>query len=229
MKGVILGSGITGLAAAIKTGYPIYEFKDVPGGICRSYSKLGYHFDNGGGHWIFGDQSIKNVIHSFSPVINYTRKAAVKIDTTIDYPIQKYFEEEEPVSVGSMKSWLRSKFGNQLCQLFFYPFNNKYTAELYDSIVQDDPLKSPDPREPGYNDKFSYPVAGLDDLVDNMAKKCTIHYGKKAVNINERDLTFSINSRCAINHKLRISCLLSFFNCLYKNIVHRRQHFPSSF
>lgn len=68
-KTVILGGGMTGLAAGYASGLPIYEASERPGGICSSYySRPGdstsyaqppadgeaYRFELGGGHWIFG-------------------------------------------------------------------------------------------------------------------------------------------------------------------------------
>ena len=50
----IVGAGMTGLAAGITTRFPVLESRDVPGGVCASYHRQGYHFEVGGGHWIFG-------------------------------------------------------------------------------------------------------------------------------------------------------------------------------
>ena len=34
---LILGAGVTGLAAGYASGWPVYEAADAPGGICSSY------------------------------------------------------------------------------------------------------------------------------------------------------------------------------------------------
>jgi protoporphyrinogen oxidase len=184
MKTIILGAGMTGLAAGIKTGATIYEALDKPGGICRSYCKNGYVFERGGGHWIFGSNDMRQFIERYDNVIDRERKASVYYNQFLEYPIQTSLSRHEEFNSWSMKGWLTRKFGTELCQTFFYPFNAKYTDGLYDRVIQDDPAKTPDPRGKGYNDTFYYPVNGLDNLSDQMAKKCDIRYGKEAVAID---------------------------------------------
>lgn len=192
MRGIILGAGMTGLAAGYKTGYPIYEASDQPGGICRSYFKQGYLFDNGGGHWIFGSGEVFNFLNKFSKFEFYKRDAGVYFNTIMPYPIQGYLEKEDAVTAGSMKSWMRVKFSNELCKMFFHPFNKKYTDGMYDSIIQDDPGKSPDPRGSGYNDTFAYPTRGLSTMVDKLAGESEIRYNKEAavVDLEKKVVTF---------------------------------------
>jgi hypothetical protein len=60
---------MTGLAAGMASGWPVFEAAESPGGICSSYyvrphtdvrlpalpaDGEAYHFELGGGHWIFG-------------------------------------------------------------------------------------------------------------------------------------------------------------------------------
>ena len=106
---LILGGGITGLAAGLVSGLPVFEAQDVPGGICSSYylkpgstKKLfkapedeeAYRFEIGGGHWIFGgDPVILRYIKSLTPVKSYKRKSAVyfsKKGLYVPYPIQNH-------------------------------------------------------------------------------------------------------------------------------------------
>ena len=184
MKIVILGAGITGLAAGYKTRGTIYEAEGSPGGICRSYYDNGYRFEKGGGHWIFGaDLEVMDFLMQFASFIPYKRNAGVYINKTFPYPIQKYFDIEEAVDVGTMQSWLRDRFGSAMCRLFFYPFNEKYTAGLYDKIAPQDAFKNPT-RGEGYNDTFLYPELGLDSMIDTIARGIDIRYHKKAVSIN---------------------------------------------
>lgn len=185
MDRIIIGAGFAGLAAGLKTGYPIFEMDVSPGGICRSYRKDGFHFDFGGGHWIFGDPRIKEYIQKFVDLKEYPRRAGVHICQIFEYPIQKYFEGAEPVAnPGSLKEWMSKKFSPEACRLFFHPFNEKYTAGLYDLIIQDDEKKSPSIWQLGYNDVFSYPTVGLDDLCNKMAKRLDISYQKELVKIS---------------------------------------------
>lgn len=69
----ILGAGMTGLAAGVASGAPIYEAAPIPGGICASYYMRphgtailhdapadgeAYRFELGGGHWMFGADAV---------------------------------------------------------------------------------------------------------------------------------------------------------------------------
>src|SRR5271155_3982526 len=92
-KTVILGGGMTGLAAGMASGLPVYEAAPYPGGICASYymrpqtsERLheepadgeAYHFEVGGGHWIFGgDPAVIEFIRSMVKVQTYNRRASV--------------------------------------------------------------------------------------------------------------------------------------------------------
>lgn len=104
---IIIGGGVTGLAAGLKSGLKVYEAQEVPGGICSSYymragSELtefvspeddeAYRFEIGGGHWIFGgDPEILNFIKFLTPVKEYSRISSVyfsDLDLYVPYPIQ---------------------------------------------------------------------------------------------------------------------------------------------
>lgn len=106
-KNVIIGGGVTGLAAGYNSEIPVYEAKSVPGGICSSYymkagenkpiysapeDKDAYRFEIGGGHWIFGgDPVVLHFIKSLTPVKSYSRKSAVYFPDDgifVPYPIQ---------------------------------------------------------------------------------------------------------------------------------------------
>lgn len=109
MGNFILGAGMTGLAAGIASGLPVYEAVEAPGGICSSYyirpgdSKRfntapengeAYRFEMGGGHWIFGgDPLVLRFISSLTPVKSYTRKSSVYFpekELFVPYPIQNH-------------------------------------------------------------------------------------------------------------------------------------------
>lgn len=106
-EGLILGGGMTGLAAGTASGISVYESEENPGGICSSYyiqpgerkrlyipPKNGeaYRFEIGGGHWIFGgDPLVLHFIRSMVQVKTHTRKSAVFLpdnDRFIPYPLQ---------------------------------------------------------------------------------------------------------------------------------------------
>ena len=109
MKAIILGAGMTGLAAGYASGLPVYEAQEAPGGICSSYyvrpgsdKRLhvapedgeAYRFEIGGGHWIFGgDPLVLRFIRSLTPVKSYRRRSVVFFpdrDLFVPYPIQNH-------------------------------------------------------------------------------------------------------------------------------------------
>ncbi len=103
----ILGGGVTGLAAGVASGRPVYEAAEAPGGICSSYyvrpggtQRLrqapadgeAYRFEIGGGHWIFGgDPAVLRFIRGLTPVRAYRRRSAVYFREEarfVPYPLQ---------------------------------------------------------------------------------------------------------------------------------------------
>jgi protoporphyrinogen oxidase len=112
---MILGAGMTGLAAGWASGLPVYEAEQSPGGICSSYyirpnteERLhdapqdgeAYRFEIGGGHWIFGgDPLVLRFIRSLTPVKQYSRKSSVYFPDTkvsVPYPIQNSLKHLDP-------------------------------------------------------------------------------------------------------------------------------------
>jgi protoporphyrinogen oxidase len=108
-KVIILGAGVTGLAAGLASGLPLYELTEVPGGICASYYLVpgeqtrlytcprdgeAYRFEIGGGHWLWGgDALILRFLRSMTAFKSYPRNAAVYLPNqtlTIPYPIQNH-------------------------------------------------------------------------------------------------------------------------------------------
>lgn len=106
---VILGAGVTGLAAGMASGFPVFEARPVTGGICSSYyvrpdstrrltahPREGdvYRFEYGGGHWIFGgDPAVLNLIESLAPTRSYSRSSAVFFpdhNLYVPYPLQNH-------------------------------------------------------------------------------------------------------------------------------------------
>jgi protoporphyrinogen oxidase len=207
MKGFVLGAGVTGLAAGIKTGFPVFEKNNKPGGLCRSYQKDGYHFEQGGGHWIFGEGQGRDFVKDRVQLIDYERKAGVLFDQIFQYPIQNVLNEESWHLPSSFKGWLFNKFGNDMCRMFFFPFNKKYTAGLYDDIIQDDPAKTPAQGGKGYNVTFGYPVNNLSGLIDVMASENKIVTGEEINHINIYDKYFTTKSGIVVEYDKLISTL----------------------
>lgn len=234
-KTIILGGGITGLSAGYVSGLTVYEARETAGGICTSYyMKKGdkkrsfesptddesYHFEIGGGHWVFGgDPIIKRFINALSPFKKYSRKAGVYLPDQkimVPYPIQnnlhsldkkianealhQLLEQKTDSKIETFEHWLKASFGETLCNLFFYPFHDLYTAKLYKQIIPQDPHKSPINKEEivagfhgkastnvGYNPTFIYPEKGLDNLVRKLAERCDIRYDKKVTKIDSKN------------------------------------------
>lgn len=219
-----LGAGLSGLPvfeAAENPGGICSSYYVRPGDRTRTSSAPEdgncYRFEVGGGHWIFGgDPVVRNLIQSLTGVRSYARKSSVwlpKKDLMVPYPIQSHLgclgpelagrclrEIVEAASarknVQTMGDWLRTNFGKTLCDLFFVPFHNLYTAGLFERIAPQDAYKSPvnlghviqgtftSSPAAGYNTTFIYPAEGLNVLAQRMAAACDVRYGKRAVKID---------------------------------------------
>jgi protoporphyrinogen oxidase len=227
----ILGGGVTGLAAGLTSSLPVFEAAEAPGGICSSYyvrpgerARLAaapgdgeaYHFEIGGGHWIFGgDPAVLRFIRSLTEVSRYARRSSVYFPDTrryVPYPLQNHLrcldqelagralvEMARPQSpFRTMKEWLEQSFGPTLCELFFEPFHALYTGGLYERIAPQDDYKSPvnlaavirgafaQAPPAGYNVTYVYPADGLNTLAQRMADSCDVRYGKRAARIDAR-------------------------------------------
>lgn len=235
---LILGGGISGLAAGLSTGWPVFEAENKPGGICSSYSIDGYRFEIGGGHWIFGaDDASLSFIKRFTHLKDYVRHSSVyfnKENLAVPYPIQnnlrfldksittrvlKEISNASHNSFSTMKEWLEAQFGLTLCKLFFYPFHDLYTANLYEKIAPQEAHKSPvdtklvmqgaknDTPSVGYNKTFVYPKEGLNSLTQRMAKGCNIHYGKRVVKIDAKEKKVYFFDKSIISYNQLISTL----------------------
>lgn len=251
---IILGAGMTGLAAGMLSGMPVYEASDNSGGICSSYymqpgrhrclypnsDRDAYRFEVGGGHWIWCNEPlVQRLIRSITPMKSYVRRAAVYFcdkGLLVPYPIQNHLRYLEPQvaaqalgeiveasrseqPVVTMAEWLRANFGKTLCELFFDPFHELYTAGLHKSIAPQEARKSPldlplsirgafeDVPPVGYNVSFLYPTGGLDMLARRMAAKCNIHYNKRAMRVEPKDKTVYFEDGSAIHYEALFSTL----------------------
>lgn len=245
---MILGAGITGLCAGFQRTRTIYEGLNSPGGLCASYylgpngatdRRRSYRFERGGGHWIFGDdKTLLGKLKLLSPVKKYARKASVYFpqrDLYVPYPLQNhlYFfpksirekvqqdmlqplSKEVPVI---LHEWLIYNFGRTLCQLFFLPFHELYTAGLSRKITTQDLYKIPSSRAAmiqglnkktspvGYNTTYVYPKQGLDHLMKQLEDQCAIMYNKKAVRIDIVKKKVHFNDGSQVAYKKLISTI----------------------
>lgn len=252
---VILGGGVTGLAAGIASGGLVLEAEETPGGICASYymgvrsgrvyphppdQEPAFRFERGGGHWIFGgDPAVLRFISRLSPCQRYTRNSAVYFpqwDLYVPFPLQNHLAflpkevaaralEEMVAQPGSaagaetMAQWLEKAFGPTLCELFFFPFHELYTAGLYRAVAPQDPYKTPlhvptvirgafgQPEPVGYNQTFIYPEQGLDHLVRSLASACRLQTSSPVRRIDLRERTLHLEDRTIIGYEHLISTL----------------------
>lgn len=253
MSNYILGAGITGLTAGVATKWPIFEGAEIAGGISTSYyvrpgsnkrlaqmPKDGnaYHFDNGGGHWIFSaDKNIKAFLSKFTYIKSYDRRSSVYFPEKgmyVPYPAQnnlRYFDRKvtekilreisgkrKPALV-TMKDWMLYNFGPTLCELFFYPFHQLYTADLYKRIVPQEAYKTPvnismvikgaktKVSPVGYNATFAYPKEGLDVLIKRIAQKCNIRYRKQIRKFDVKNKKIYFSDGGSAKYNMLISTL----------------------
>jgi protoporphyrinogen oxidase len=111
---VVLGAGVTGLAAGIASCGLVAEGLPLPGGICRSYyvrpgknkamarcppDGEAYRFEVGGGHWIFGgDRAAIRLLRGFCTLKTYRRRAGVYFadrGLAVPYPLQDHLDALE--------------------------------------------------------------------------------------------------------------------------------------
>ncbi|UCC95672.1 MAG: FAD-dependent oxidoreductase [Candidatus Omnitrophota bacterium] len=198
-----------------------------------------YRFEIAGGHWIFGaDESILQFIRKFTSFKSYRRRSAVYFSEEglyVPYPLQnnlrflrKRIAKEalkelsspsKDLSATTMKEWLTKNFGLTLCKLFFWPFNDTFTAGLYEHIKPQDFYKTPidssliiqgfesEVPPAGYNITFVYPEGGLDVLIRGMAEKCNITYKKRVTKIDVRSKDVYFADGSIVSYKKLISTL----------------------
>jgi protoporphyrinogen oxidase len=114
-ENLIVGAGVTGLAAAWESGAHILEAQEGPGGLCASYyvragtaerqrlapaERDAYRFEVGGGHWIFGgDPQVVEFLKELAPLKSYRRRAAVFFPDRkllAPYPLQNHLDHLGP-------------------------------------------------------------------------------------------------------------------------------------
>jgi protoporphyrinogen oxidase len=129
---LVLGAGMTGLAAGFASGWPVFEAEASAGGICSSYyvrardvRRLGvtpddgeaYRFEIGGGHWIFGgDPVLSRFIRSLTPVKSYERLSSVffpEWNLYVPYPLQNHLSYlPQEIRVKALTEMLTGPKGN---------------------------------------------------------------------------------------------------------------------
>ncbi len=152
---VVLGGGITGLAAAnvlAEAGkrFLVVEKEEVPGGHCRSTSAGRYAFDMSG-HFLHSSDTATLAWILGLPGISWrqvTRDARIWLRGKLTpYPFQANLQGHDPVflrrcltdfaaerireaiegegTAANLAEWLLSRFGKEMCRSFFIPYNRK--------------------------------------------------------------------------------------------------------
>jgi len=246
MTGLAVGvaSGLPVYEASEVPGGICSSYYMRPGDKKRLYSApkdgKAYRFEIGGGHWIFGGEPlVLRFIRSLVPVKSHVRRSAVFLPDKgvfIPYPIQNHLrylgpelaaqalhemveasKANQPIT--TMADWLKACFGPTLCDLFFYPFHELYTAGLYKHIAPQDIYKSPvnlklaiqgtfaEVPPVGYNVTFVYPEEGLNVLARQMASRCDVQYGKRVVQIDVKEKTIYFDDGSAVGYEILLSTL----------------------
>ncbi len=252
--GAAFSSHLPAYESSSRPGGVCYSYYVDHGGVLRDPRAQDvsgcFRFEPAGGHWMFGvsPDSLARM-EKFAAFRKYNRQAAVYFPQSsllVPFPLQdnlRYLDKplrdrivaeicsDRPVSWGdppSLKGWLFDNFGPTLCELFFFPFNERYTAGLYSDIGPQDAYKSALDRQrvlqgasgntddKGYNCVFYYPAGGLDHLIRQISAECTIQFDYTVSGIDTRDrkvffsngrsLTYDrIISTIPLNHMARFS------------------------
>ncbi len=243
--------------ASSRPGGVCYSYYVDPNGVLRDPQVQDvsgcFRFEPAGGHWMFGmsPDSLARM-EKFAAFRKYNRQAAVYLPQSgqlIPFPLQdnlRYLDKplrdrivaevcfdqrgcygENP----SLKDWLLQNFGPTLCEVFFFPFNERYTAGLYSDIAPQDAYKSALDRQrvlqgasgntddKGYNNIFYYPCDGLDHLIRKISAECTVYFNHavSGIDTEDRQIYFAngtllsydqVVSTIPLNHTVRL-CKIS--------------------
>lgn len=227
-KVLVLGAGLTGLAAGIASGGIVVEKKSRPGGLARTTIVDGY-VTGFSGHWLFGGSPIsRKFVMGIADCHTARRDATVFINGRyVPAPIQAnvdVFDDSAriyaelaarpQVEAKTFDEYLLASFGPTLYERFFGPFNDKYTDGLM-RIVK--PVTGKNPVAPletllrggkpvAYNQEFLYVDGGMHHLVDEMARMCNVRYGE---NINSIDIRkkIVISDKYAYSYDVLVSTI----------------------
>jgi len=146
-KTVIIGAGVSGLAAAYfsKTPYILLEKNQQAGGLCRSFYEDGFTFDCSGHFIHMKDEKIKKLVGELTGGVDeIERNASIYIHNRfVPYPFQAnlyYLDDKTKKSCinGVLKrkegqvstsmpfiDWSMAMFGSGITKYFMEPYNKK--------------------------------------------------------------------------------------------------------
>lgn len=153
VKYLIIGAGISGLAAAHALGddYLIIEKENEVGGYCRTIRKDGFVWDYAGHFFHFKTEKYRDLFLKNTPpediIVQDKRTSILYKGELIDYPFQMnihqlpkeefidclydLFQREEKPDYESFQDMLYGKFGRSIVEKFLRPYNEKlYACDL---------------------------------------------------------------------------------------------------
>ena len=146
---VVMGGGLAGLAFATEIATDsvvVLEKDERPGGLLRSFSIDGFWFDAVVHLLYFHDTTIKERFMQFltADFVSLPQRANVVteygetafpfqfnlgglpphegLNCAVDYIAQLHHQSSEPKDFAA---WLLSSFGKRMCEIFFFPYNEK--------------------------------------------------------------------------------------------------------
>jgi len=151
---VILGGGVTGVAAARRLqqkgndNFVLLEGEDEPGGLCRTKEVDGHQFDIGGGHVLHSKyQEVLDWIFEHISIDDFNKfDTKVLIDLEghpIEFPIElnlwqlptemqieylhSYIQaaSNEAVEYENFEDWIRNYLGDKIADNYMIPYNKK--------------------------------------------------------------------------------------------------------
>jgi protoporphyrinogen oxidase len=207
---VVLGAGLTGLSAAYHAGpgCRVFEAAGRPGGLCATDQAGGYAFDLAGHLLHLQERSSREFVEHLLPGRwrRIRRDARIHLlGREVRYPIQaNTFGLPAEVKARVLQSflearttagpaprdfaaWARRRFGAELADLFFEPYNRKLWTVPPSSLTLDwmgAYVPAPEPARVirgafadiaeggGYNARFWYPrQGGIEALPNALAKR----------------------------------------------------------
>ncbi|QQR93154.1 MAG: FAD-dependent oxidoreductase [Candidatus Iainarchaeum archaeon] len=245
---VVIGAGITGMSCAIKLGKSaiVLERTDLPGGLCKTDIVKGFVLDHVIHlvHW--RNEEVRTFIEkALEHNVNYfNREAYVYAHNSLGkYPIQIYVDaypkevqwkcfeglldvtlQKEETTAQNYREWLLSKFGLGLCELFFFPYNEKQWMRPLEDIIPAGTTKFTPKASikefvrgtflhediiTGYNPRFFYPLTGgIESLSKAMAEKIeSISYNEEVEEITLSTRTVKTKQGKKINFDYLVSTI----------------------
>ena len=222
MGTVILGAGVTGLAAGMDNNSVILEKENRVGGVVKTHKFGDYWFDNTV-HFLLIKDKVKRIEPLLHDILDHST-LVVWVETKegrVRYPFQLNigglneevhgkclhdFLNKPKGDPENYEQFLVNTFGKAMCDIFFFPYNNKSwkfpldemtasgqvwnihqptTREIINGIV------NPNITRGNFNTQGYYPVPpkesihrGMEIVPIKMAKKCNVYLSRLVTKID---------------------------------------------